>query len=124
MKRRTFLSRTFATTAAGFVACAADPDPEAALRARIRPPEFPARDFEITKYGARGDGSMLCTDSIRKAIAACSEAGGGRVIIPPGEFLTGAIHLKTGVNLHVPEGATLRFSRDPKHYLPVVFSRW
>jgi polygalacturonase len=120
MNRRTFLSATTAVLAAR----AADNDPEASLRERIKPPEFPARDFEVTKYGARADGSMLCTDAIRKAIAACTEVGGGRVIVPPGVFLTGAIHLKTGVNLHVSEGATLRFSRDPKDYLPIVFSRW
>lgn len=119
MNRRTFLAASTALLARG-----ADTDPEASVRARIKPPEFPNRDFEVTKYGARGDGSMLCTDAIHKAIAACSEAGGGRVIIPSGVFLTGAIHLKTGVNLRVSEGATLRFSRDPKHYLPAVYSRW
>jgi polygalacturonase len=98
MNRRTFLAASTALLARG-----ADTDPEASVRARIKPPEFPNRDFEVTKYGARGDGSMLCTDAIHKAIAACSEAG---------------------VNLRVSEGATLRFSRDPKHYLPAVYSRW
>jgi polygalacturonase len=116
--------RTFLSTAAALVARGADNDPEASVRARIRPPEFPDREFDVTEYGAHGDGSLLSTDAIGKAIAACSEAGGGRVIVPPGVFLTGAIHLKTGVNLHVSDGATLRFSRDPRHYLPVVFSRW
>ncbi len=98
MNRRTFLAASTALLARG-----ADTDPEASVRARIKPPEFPNRDFEVTKYGARGDGSMLCTDAIHKAIAACSEAGGGRVIIPSGVFLTGAIHLKTGVNLQFPK---------------------
>ncbi len=120
MNRRMF----FASAAAALIAQGADADPEAAILASLRPPEFPDRDFDVTKFGARGDGSMNCTSSIRKAIAACSEAGGGRVIVPSGVFLTGAIHLKSGVNLHVSDGATLRFSRDPKDYLPVVFSRW
>jgi polygalacturonase len=120
MNRRAFLG----TAAAAVIARGADPDPEAAIRARIKPAEFPNRDFDITKYGARADGSMLCTEAIRKAIDACSQAGGGSVIIPDGIFLTGAIHLKSDVNLHVSDRATLRFSRDPKHYLPVVFSRW
>ena len=51
-------------------------------------------------------------------------AGGGRVVVPAGTFLTGAIHLKSSVNLHLSAGATLRFSRNPQDYLPVVFTRW
>src|SRR5215467_13992383 len=53
---------------------------------RIKPPIFPNRDFEITKFGARGDGEFDCTESFRKAITACAGAGGGRVIVPAGEF--------------------------------------
>ncbi|HEX8137003.1 MAG TPA: glycoside hydrolase family 28 protein [Pyrinomonadaceae bacterium] len=94
------------------------------ILARIRPPRFPARDFKITDYGARGDGQTDNTDAIRKAIAACNSAGGGRVVVPRGTFLTGAIHLKSNVNLHVSEGATLKFSTDPAKYLPVVYTRW
>jgi polygalacturonase len=94
------------------------------ILARIRPPTFPARDFVITSYGAVGDGTTLCTDAIRQAIATCSAAGGGRVVVPAGRFLTGAVHLKSNVNLHVAAGATLLFSKDPSHYLPVVLTRW
>ena len=99
-------------------------DPESEILSRIKPPKFPARDFDVTKYGAHGDGQVLATANIAQAIDACAKAGGGRVVIPRGDFLTGAIHLKSRVTLHLEEGATLRFSRDPKHYLPVVFSRW
>jgi polygalacturonase len=120
MKRREFL----AVTAAALTARAADSSSEEdAILKRIRPPKFASRDFDITGHGARGDGQMNSTESIAKAIDACAQAGGGRVIIPRGDFLTGAIHLKSGVELHLSEGATLRFSRDPKHY-PTVFSRW
>jgi len=91
---------------------------------RIAPPKFPSRDFEITKYGAVGDGEMNCTAAIRRAIDACSAAGGGRVVVPTGRFLTGAVHLKSNVNLHVARGATLAFSRDPRHYLPAVLTRF
>jgi polygalacturonase len=122
MNRRSFL----ATTAA--LAFAADADPQAAVLAgiiaRIKAPTFPDRDFDITKYGAAGDGKKDCTDAIRKAIAACAAAGGGRVVVPPGIFFTGAIHLESNVNLHVSEGSTLLFSRDPKQYMPVVYTRW
>jgi polygalacturonase len=120
MKRREFL----AVTAAALTARAADSSSdEDAILKRIRPPKFASRDFDIISHGARGDGQMNSTESIAKAIDACAQAGGGRVIIPRGDFLTGAIHLKSGVELHLAEGATLRFSRDPKHY-PIVFSRW
>ena len=91
---------------------------------RIKPPKFPKKDFSILKYGAKTGGATDCTNAIRQAIEECSKKGGGRVVVPEGEFLTGAIHLKSNVNLHVSEGATLKFSKDPKAYLPVVFSRW
>jgi polygalacturonase len=46
------------------------------------------------------------------------------VLVPAGEFLTGAIQLKSNVNLHVSKGATLKFSMDPKAYMPLVHTRW
>ena len=91
---------------------------------RIKPPVFPKRTFEITRFGALADGTADCTPAIADAIAACHKAGGGRVIVPPGIFSTGAIHLKSNVDLHVAAGATLKFSRETVKYLPVVFSRW
>ena len=94
------------------------------ILARIKPPVFPKRDFDITRYGARGDGQQDCTAAFQQAIAACHRAGGGRVVVPAGSFLTGAIHLRSNVNLHVTEGATIKFSRDPQKYLPLVFTRW
>lgn len=90
----------------------------------VEPPTFPHRDLDITKFGAVADGRTKCTTAIRKAIQACSAAGGGRVVVPKGRFLTGAIHLESNVNLHVTEDATLLFSRDSDGYLPVVFTRY
>lgn len=110
-----------------------DPTPEApndpwqqlpAILARIKPPTFPNRDFDIAKFGAVGDSKTDCTEAFRKAIAACNAAGGGRVLVPAGQFLTGAIHLKSNVNLHLAADATIKFSPDPKRYLPLVFTRW
>lgn len=92
------------------------------ILARIRPPSFPARDFVITAHGAKAGGAD-CTQAIADAIAAAHQAGGGRVVVPAGEFHTGAIHLKSNVNLHVSEGATLRFIFDPAKY-PLVYTRW
>jgi polygalacturonase len=85
---------------------------------------FPDRDFSATDFGAVGDGSTDSTAALRAAVSACAEAGGGRVVVPAGEYLTGAIHLKSNINLHLLEGATLRFLQDPAVYLPVVFTRW
>ena len=91
---------------------------------RIAPPKFPKRDFDITGYGAVGDGKTDCSKVIADVIDKCNRAGGGRVVVPPGVFLTGAIHLKSNVNLYVSKEATIRFSTDPEKYLPVVFARW
>jgi polygalacturonase len=90
----------------------------------IRAPTFPDRVFPVIDFGAVGDGTTDATAAIRAAISACAGAGGGRVVVPAGEYLTGAIHLKSNVNLHLEEGATLRFRRDPTAYLPVVVTRW
>jgi polygalacturonase len=92
------------------------------ILARIKPPKFPKRDFVITKFGAKAGEDV--TDAIKKAIEACAKAGGGRVVVPAGEYVTGAIHLRSNVNLHVAKGATLKFSTNPEKYLPIVHTRW
>lgn len=94
------------------------------ILARIHAPRFPDKDFPITNYGAKPGGQADATEAIRQAIAACHDAGGGRVVVPAGIFLTGPIRLRSNVNLHVSEGATLQFKTDPAAYLPVVFTRW
>ena len=94
------------------------------ILARIKPPKFKKKDFKITKCGAVGDGKTLCTEAFRKAIEDCAKKGGGRVVVPKGEWLTGAIHLKSNVNLHIEQGATIKFSTNPKDYLPIVHTRW
>ena len=94
------------------------------ILARIKVPRFPKRDFKITDYGARSGDDTDNTEAIRKAIDACHASGGGRVVVPPGIFQTGAIHLKSNVNLHISDGATLKFSTDPAKYLPVVYTRF
>jgi polygalacturonase len=93
------------------------------ILARIKAPVFPKRNFVITKYGAKADGTTNSSEAFSKAIAACNKAGGGRVVVPAGTFLTGPIHLKSNVNLHVSSGATIKFSQNPSDY-PLVFSRW
>lgn len=111
---------TEAKSAEGSANWAAVPE----ILARIKAPMFPDREFNITKYGALADGKSDASAAIAKAIAECNAAGGGQVVVPAGEYLTGPIHLKSGVNLHLEHGATLKFKTDPQAYLPAVFTRW
>jgi polygalacturonase len=95
------------------------------ILSEIKVSEFPDKDFDITQYGAKADGTSDSKPAIDKAIEACVAAGGGRVVVPAGKWtVNGPIHLKSNVNLHVSEGATIYFSNDPAHYLPVVFTRF
>lgn len=94
------------------------------ILAEIKAPVFPDRDFVITDFGAIADGKTKCTEAFKKAMLACNKSGGGRVVVPEGTFLTGPIHLKSNVNLHVSKGATLLFSTDYEDYLPQVLVRW
>ncbi len=86
------------------------------------PPVFPKKEVTITDFGATED--ILCTDAIAKAIAHIHEAGGGRVTIPAGEWKTGPIHMKSGVELHIARGATVSFTEDRAAYLPVVLTNY
>jgi len=92
---------------------------------RIRPPQFSDRNYPITDFGAKNDGVTDCQPAFRLAIAACSQAGGGRVVVPAGPWLVnGPIHLLSNVNLHLAEDAIVRFSPEPAHYLPNVLTRF
>jgi polygalacturonase len=92
----------------------ADPWQEtSAILARIKEPVFPDRDFDARQY-----------NSINDAITACSQAGGGRVVVPAGLRTVDPIRLRSRVNLHLSAGAVLKFTTDTKRYLPVVFTRW
>lgn len=85
---------------------------------------FPDQDFPITQYGAKKGSILFNTRAFAKAIEACHRAGGGRVIVPSGEWKTGSIHLKSNVNLYLEEGAIIRFSDNPDDYLPAVMTSW
>jgi polygalacturonase len=87
-------------------------------------PAFPTQHGDIRSHGALGDGRFDNTAAIAAAIAACADAGGGVVEVPPGQWLTGPIHLRSNVHLHVASGADLIFTDDPLRYLPPVFVRW
>lgn len=95
---------------------------EAIVRS-LRPPRFSKRTFDIRAFGAVEGDSASNTEAIAASIGACAASGGGRVLVPPGRFLTGAVHLKSNVELHLCAGAELAFSTDPADY-PMVHTRW
>ena len=91
----------------------------------IKAPQISGKDYDITKYGAKPSNSAAQNQkAIQKAIDKCSKKGGGRVVVPAGlTFKTGAIELKSHVNLHVEEGAVLLFAFEPELY-PIVETSW
>ena len=93
------------------------------IRDSLSEPSIPKQGFNVRDYGAIGDGEFLNTVAFAKAIAACDAAGGGRVVIPPGQYLSGAIHLRSNIELHIELNAVILFSTDPSDY-PLVFSRY
>ena len=93
-----------------------------AMRA-IELPRFPGRSVRVTEFGAVGDGRAPCTDAFAKAIAQCAKAGGGKVIVPPGIWLTGPIQLQSNINLHLEPGAVILFSPRFEDY-PLIETTW
>ena len=87
------------------------------------PISFAPIDFDPTSYGAAGDGVTVCTAGIQKAVDACAKAGGGKVTLRAGRYLTGPIFLKSNVHFEISAGATLLGSTTVEHY-PTVPGRW
>lgn len=78
-----------------------------------------AADYNIVKYGAVSDTTRLSTKAVQRAIDACSAAGGGRVVVPTGNYKIGSIVLKSNVHLHLERGATLYGSTKLEDYIPL-----
>ncbi len=78
-----------------------------------------ARDYNIVAYGAKADTTVLSTRALQQAIDDCTKAGGGRVVVPAGQYKIGSIVLKSDVHLYLEQGATLYGSTDLKDYLPM-----
>jgi DNA sulfur modification protein DndE len=89
----------------------------------VRQVRFKADTFNIQKYGAVADGQTLNTQAFQKAIMACTQAGGGTVLVPAGLWLTGPIVLQNNVNLHVATGALVQFTTDHLQY-PLIKTTW
>src|SRR5262245_26403634 len=99
LSRRDFLRTAAALPLIARQTPASDPwDDMRAILARIKEPVFPNRDFDVDRYG-----------SINEAITACNQAGGGRVVVPPGIRTIQPIRLLSRVNLYLSPGAVLKF---------------
>lgn len=91
----------------------------------IKIPDFSSCEkMLITNFGAVKGDKEKTTLAIEKAITKANSIGGGIVVIPEGEWLTGKIHFKSNVNIHLDKGAVLLFSENPDDYLPAVFTTW
>ena len=97
---------------------------EAKIRSRIITPSFPNTTISIADLGAKTGKDNDATQFIAKGIESLSEQGGGKLLIPAGEYYTGPIHLKSNINLHLEEGAILHFYNEPERYKPYVLTRW
>lgn len=107
-----------------FAAFASAWDSLAVIESQIRAPQFPKRDFPITRFGASVRGNAAHNQrAIQRAIDRCSKQGGGRVVVPAGTWHTAALTLRDRVNLVVETGATLLFDFEPSLY-PMVRTTW
>jgi polygalacturonase len=119
----TFTRRSFASLASSAAFLRPEGWPQAPeLVRRIEAPAFPNRTYPLTSFAPRPDDAL---PALSAAISRANAEGGGRVLVPRGSwFLNGPLHLKSNVNLHLEEGATLRFTPDPARYLPLTLTRW
>jgi len=85
----------------------------------VKEPVIPNRTYSLLDFGAIADGKFDNTDAFKKAIKACSDNGGGKIVVPAGKYYTGPIHLDSNINLHLEENAEILFSTNPADY-PIV----
>jgi polygalacturonase len=120
--RREFIKRFAVGAALGVPALAYSTEERSDAAAQNQPAKSTLL-FNVVDFGAVGDGKTLCTAGIQKAVDACAQAGGGRVVFPAGRFLTGPIFLKTNVHVEVPSGTVLLGSTAFEK-VPAIAGRW
>ncbi|HUB66083.1 MAG TPA: glycoside hydrolase family 28 protein, partial [Candidatus Methylacidiphilales bacterium] len=90
--------------------------------AQNQPPPAP-KQFNVRDFGATGDGKTNNTSFLQKALDACAAAGGGEVVVPAGNYLTGSLVLHSHVTLNIEQNAVLQGSGDTADY-PLGTARW
>ena len=75
-----------------------------------------AKDYVVTDFGAKSDTTVVSTDAVQQCIDRCSADGGGRVVVPAGDYVIGTIILRSNVHLHLELGATLYGSTELRDY--------
>jgi polygalacturonase len=89
----------------------------------VSEPRIPKHEVSLTDFGAVGDGVAMNTAAFEAAFAALDAQGGGRLIVPSGQWLTGPITLRSRVELRLQKGALIQFSPRTSDY-PVIRSSW
>lgn len=87
-------------------------------------PKFPGKLFYVDNFRKSSSNEKDDNNAIQRAVDACSQCGGGAVIVSEGEWLSGPIHLRSNIHLVFEKNAVIRFSSNFSDYLPVVFTRW
>jgi polygalacturonase len=91
---------------------------------RIQLPIIPSYKVDVSKLDAKGDSISNAKPAFDKAMALCKKKNGGTIIVPKGVYtLNGPIHFVSNVNLHLEDGAKIRFGSNPKDY-PLVLTSW
>ena len=85
----------------------------------VTAPQFPNNLVNLKDFGAKGDGTELCTAAFEKAMDALTKKGGGRLVVPRGVWFTGPIVLRSNIDLHLEQGSIILFSGDMSLY-PIV----
>ncbi|HEU0126749.1 MAG TPA: glycosyl hydrolase family 28-related protein, partial [Flavobacterium sp.] len=92
---------------------------------RIQIPVIPSYQINVLKLGAKGDSVTDNKKIFDKAMALCKKNNGGTIIVPKGIYkINGPIHFVSNVNLKIEKGAKIKFSDNPKDYLPMVLTSW
>lgn len=84
--------------------------------ARAAEPQIPDRELSLTDFGAVADGSTPCTDAFAAAVKQLHKLGGGHLVVPRGLWVSGPIRLRSGIDLHLEEGAVLVFTPEKTLY--------
>ena len=124
--RRRFLKSALAAPALaslGKLAAGQEPRKPAKVAARPAAPPRPTVTLNARDYGATGDGTTKDTVALQLAIERCAVLGGGEVVVPAGNYLTGALSLRSNVKLRIEDGASLLGSPDLADY-PLAEVRW